>query len=96
MGKKTYISIPITGQNIEEQKRKAEQIKREIPDSVSPFDIVEDEGQSYGYFMGKDIEYILDHCDTIYLCDNWKKSKACRLEYCVALVYGLKIIGEGE
>lgn len=94
--KHTYISIPITGCNIEKQKQKAEQIKRKIPNSVSPFDIVEDSGQSYGYFMGKDIEYILDHCDTIYLCEGWKNSKGCRLEYCVALVYGLEIKEEGK
>ena len=46
MGKKIYISIPITGHDIEKQKRKAERIKEQIPNSISPFDIVEDNGQS--------------------------------------------------
>lgn len=94
MSKKTYISIPITGHDIEKQKQKAEHIKKEIPHSVSPFDIVEDNGQTYGYFMGKDIEYLLDHCDTIFLCDGWKKSRGCILEYCAAKIYGLKILFE--
>ncbi len=94
MGKKIYISIPITGHDIEKQKRKAERIKEQIPNSISPFDIVEDNGQSYGYFMGKDIEYILDNCDTVFLCSGWKKSRGCILEYCAAKIYGLKIIEE--
>ncbi len=94
MDKRTYISIPITGHDIEKQKRKAEQIKKEIPNSVSPFDIVEDNGQSYGFFMGKDIEYLLDCCDTVYFCDGWKKSRGCILEYCAAKIYGLKMLFE--
>jgi len=91
---KTYISIPITGKDIEEQKNKAEQIKSKIPNSVSPFDIVEDTGQSYGYFMGKDIQYIIDNCDTIYLCKGWEKSRGCILEYCASRIYGINIIKE--
>lgn len=92
--KQTYISIPITGHDINEQKRKAERIKAQIPNSISPFDIVEDNGQSYGHFMGKDIEYILDRCDAIYMSDGWENSKGCRLEMCAAEIYGLKIILE--
>ncbi|GAE83353.1 DUF4406 domain-containing protein [Bacteroides reticulotermitis] len=94
--KQTYISIPITGHNIDTQRRKAERIKEQIPNSISPFDIVDGTDESYGYYMGKDIEYLLDNCDTIFMCDGWEKSKGCSLEKCAADIYGLKILFENE
>lgn len=94
--KKIYISIPITGFDIEEQKKKANWYKRLLAakyEVITPFDINQDanEGKPYSYYMGKDIEALLE-CDAIFLSPGWVDSKGCTAEYEVAKIYGLKII----
>ena len=96
--KKMYISVPITGRVIEDAKMQAEQVKRmwsEDYDVITPFEIheeVEDEEKPYSYYMGKDVEVLLE-CDAIYMCSGWVDSKGCNLEYSIAKIYGIRIIG---
>ena len=95
MKKKLYISVAITGRDIKEAKDQAEHAKRLWSDSfdvVTPFDIHQDQDKPYSFYMGKDIEILLE-CDAIYMCSGWVHSKGCNVEYHVAKIYGIEIIG---
>jgi hypothetical protein len=94
MKKKLYISVAITGRNIEEAKDQAEHAKGMLCESynvITPFDIHQDRNKPYSFYMGKDIEILLE-CDAIYLCPGWVHSKGCNAEYQIAKIYGLEII----
>ena len=91
--KMMYLSLPITGRNIERVKEDAEKIKRLFEGKgftvVTTFDVTE-EGMSYNCCMGRDIEALLG-CDGIILCHDWFGSRGCRAECSVAQVYGKTI-----
>lgn len=88
---KVYISLPITGHPIEEVKQKAEKAKQKLTgmgyDVVSPLDLHKEYDKPYSYYMGKDIEALID-CDAVFFCSGWQESKGCTLEYHAARVYG--------
>ena len=104
--KRIYISIPISGHDIEEVKAKAIDIierllwdvfelkkGRNRPDIITPFDVCHEPDKPYSYYMGKDIEALLE-CDAIYLCEGWQNSKGCMAEFEVARIYGKEIMFE--
>ena len=104
--KRIYISIPISGHDIEEVKGKAIDIierllwdvfelkkGRNRPDIITPFDVCHEPDKPYSYYMGKDIEALLE-CDAIYLCEGWQNSKGCMAEFEVARIYGKEIMFE--
>ena len=104
--KRIYISIPISGHDIEEVKAKAiDKIERLLwdvfelkkgrnrPDIITPFDVCHEPDKPYSYYMGKDIEALLE-CDAIYLCEGWQNSKGCMAEFEVARIYGKEIMFE--
>ena len=104
--KRIYISIPISGHDLEEVKAKAIDIierllwdvfelkkGRNRPDIITPFDVCHEPDKPYSYYMGKDIEALLE-CDAIYLCEGWQNSKGCMAEFEVARIYGKKIMFE--
>ena len=107
MQRKTrYISIPISGHDLEEVKAKAIDISERLlwdvfelkkgwhrPDVITPFDVCPEPDKQYSYYMGKDIEALLE-CDAIYLCEGWQNSKGCMAEFAVAKIYNKKIIIE--
>ena len=77
--KRIYISIPISGHDLEKVKEKARQEKIWVShwyDAITPFDVCPDPDKPYSYYMGKDIEALLE-CDAIYLCEGWQNSKGC-------------------
>lgn len=101
---KIYISIPISGYPIEEQKAKAREIADKLRklghEPVNPFDTPEapqglSEKERYNYYMGEDLKRLLT-CDAIFLCDGWDKSKGCRVEAGAALAYKLQVYGRFE
>lgn len=57
---KTYVSLPISGYDIEEKKEYAEKIKKFLEEKgdeiVTPFDTCNEEGKSYSDYMGRSIE----------------------------------------
>lgn len=63
---KIYVSLPITGYDIEERKTRAAELKRRFEreghEAVTPFDLDWEEGKDYAHYMGKDIEALL-RCD---------------------------------
>lgn len=91
---KIYISIPISGHDLAAQKAKAIEVAEKIKalghEPVNPFDTPEppeelSEKARYAYYMGEDIKRLL-LCDAIFLCDNWRKSRGCRVEWEAAYV----------
>ena len=84
MNKRVYISLPITGFQLEERrayaKKVAENIREKSLDkekikTITPFDINEDLSLPYSQLMGKDIAALLE-CSAILLCKGWEKVKA--------------------
>lgn len=93
MKKKVYISLPISGRNIENVKRRAEVLKSIVADdyeALTPFDICPDSTLPYHELMGRDIAMLLQ-CQVILLDFDWRESRGCRAEYEIAKVYGLQI-----
>ena len=104
--KRIYISIPISGHDLERVKEKARDIierllwdvfelkkGRNRPDVITLFDVCPEPDKPYSYYMGKDIEALLE-CDAIFLCEGWQNSKGCMAEFEVARIYGKKIMFE--
>ena len=104
--KRIYISIPISGHDLEEVKAKVGYARERLlcdvfgfkkewnrPDVITPFDVCPEPDKPYSYYMGKDIEALLE-CDAIYLCEGWQNSKGCMAEFEVARIYGKEIMFE--
>lgn len=92
---KVYISLPISGFPLPMVKKRAETYKKELIangyEVITPFDVCDEPDKTYAYYMGKDIEALLE-CDAIYLAPGWHGSKGCMAEYEIAKVYDKKII----
>lgn len=93
-----YISIPISGLQIEQQRAKAREIAKKLKElghePVNPFDTPPPNGnlsdkEQYNYYIGEDLKRLLT-CDAIFLCEGWSESKGCRLEAQISLVYDMK------
>ena len=104
--KRIYISIPISGHDLEKVKAKARDIRESSlcdvfgfkkgqnrPDVITPFDVCPEPAKPYSYYMGKDIEALLE-CDSIYICKGWQNSDGCMLEFAAAKIYKKEIIFE--
>ena len=104
--KRIYISIPISGHDLEEVKAKARVVRVRLlydvfglkkgchrPDVITQFDVCSEPDKPYSYYTGKDIEALLE-CDAIYLCSGWQISKGCMAEFEVARIYGKEIMFE--
>lgn len=91
---KIYISLPITGHDIEKVKARADMIKRLISSEwnevLTPFDVCPEKNKTHSYYMGRSIETLLE-CDAIYMAAGWEKSAGCTLEYNAASLYGKHI-----
>lgn len=91
---KIYISLPITGHDIEEVEATCIyasgviQAKGHTP--VSPLDISPDPDATYARHMGNDIEALLQ-CDAVLFMPGWRESKGCRLENAAAGIYGKQV-----
>lgn len=85
-----YVSLPITGYDLEERKARAlvlkKRLERDGHEAVTPFDLDWEEGKDYAHYMGRDIEELL-RCDAVYFDSGWEKSKGCWLEYWAAKIY---------
>lgn len=86
---KIYISLPITGQDIEAVEASIIFAKAVIEKKgytpVSPLD--QDTTQDYATLMGNDIRELLQ-CDAVLFLDRWRENKGCRLENTAATIYG--------
>lgn len=93
--KKCYISLPITGRDIEKVKKDIERIKIKLIHNgyspVSPFDREINFNATHEQHMREDFKLLLD-CDAIYMADEWTNSKGCKAEFDCALACGIKPI----
>lgn len=89
---KIYISIPISGKDIEVQRAKAKKVEEALKarghEVVNPFDTpypdeVMSPEEQWRYFMGEDIKRLLA-CDGVIFCSQWYWSKGCKIEHSVA------------
>ena len=91
---KIYISIPITGRQVSKVKAEAARIAGELNaaghEAVNPFEVSPEEGKAYSYYMGRDIEALLE-CDAVYMAPGWRESKGCQLEHSTAEIYSIPI-----
>ena len=98
---KIYISLPITGYDLQERKKYAENVRSRLqqiyPDGeiITPFDVWADTSLPYEELIGKDIASLLT-CDMVYVCNGSNNSKGCRLERYAALIYGIIIARKGD
>lgn len=94
---KVYISVPITGHDMKIVRTWINTAKKTIINSghtpVSPLDVAPEQDMPYSYYMGKDIEALLE-CEAIYLLRGWQESRGCNLEFWTAKVYNKKIMFE--
>ena len=106
---KIYISLPISGYPIEERVAYANTVRNNLIEInsqvcgfrgckknlsvVTPFDFCPEPDKPYSYYMGKDIEALLE-CDAIYMCEGWQNCKGCMAEFEVARIYGKEIMFE--
>lgn len=88
---KIYISLPITGHDIEEVEASCIYASGVIQDKghtpVSPFEVSPDPDATYAEHIGTDITALLV-CEAVLFLPGWQTSKGCRLEYEVAVIYG--------
>lgn len=89
-----YISLPITGHDIEKVTKAANHasalIRARGHHAVNPLEITHRD-MSYAQCLDKDIETIIGQCDAIFLQPGWRASKGCTLEYQCALLYDKEI-----
>lgn len=96
-----YISIPITGKDVNHQSYIADVIAKKIEAKghtpLNPFSVpdvpshITDEKEAYAYYIGEDMKLLLT-ADAILMVDsNWPKSKGCSIEHHAAYVMGLEM-----
>ena len=92
---KLYISGPVTGQPIEETKKKFAQAAKQVEafghTPVQPFDNNLEWNATWEEWMVADIA-LLFKCDGIYLLKDWKSSSGARIEHFIANERGMEII----
>lgn len=110
MVKKTiYISLPITGRKQETVRKHAERLRSmveslggsyvlpteipEIREAIGRGEDQEDPIAFYNFCMGHCVRSLLG-CHEIMLGIGWRKSRGCRAEAALAVVYGLRIFEE--
>ncbi len=95
--KKCYISLPITGRDLDEVGERIAELKCNLQDKgytpVSPFDREVDFNASHEEHMRADFKLLLD-CDYILMGWGWEYSVGCRAELNAALVCGIKVMFE--
>ena len=94
---KVYISLPITGHDIEEVEARCifakAVLKKKGHTPVSPLDVSDNPDASYAEHMGRDISALLE-CDAVVFLDGWRESKGCTLEHAAAKIYNKLITYE--
>lgn len=95
--KKCYISLPITGRDLDKVRERIAELKRKLEDKgfvpVSPFDRDVDFNASHEEHMREDIKMLID-CDYILMSSEWEYSVGCCAELNAALVCGIKVMFE--
>lgn len=95
--KNCYISLPITGRDLDDVRERIAELKRKLQDKgytpVSPFDRNVDFNATHEEHMREDIKMLLA-CDCILMGLDWEYSVGCRADLNTALACGMKIMFE--
>lgn len=96
---KVYISLPITGHDIEQVDARLAFAKAILEKKghtpVSPLELDHKDPEFYEAVIGTDITALLC-CDAVLFMDGWEASRGCRLEHAAAEIYGKEIIHESS
>lgn len=93
---KVYISLPITGYDIEERRKYAQAVEDLLTKSFAVCNPLKNglpKDASYEEHMKADIKELLK-CDAIFMCKGFGGSNGCMLEHEIAQAIGLKIYYE--
>lgn len=92
---KVYISLPITGKDLQEQKGYARHVASFLSEAgftpITPFDNGLPDDAPYETHIRENLKLLLG-CDVIYQCHGWSQSTCCVLESNVASMCGLGLI----
>lgn len=95
--KRIYLSLPISGYDLEERRETAMQTEVRLHslgyDVVSPLGSNWEAGLTTQEYMQRDLEMLLT-CDAIYLMTGWNRSAGCHCELCVATACGKEVLFE--
>ncbi len=94
---KVMISQPMKGrteQQIKEERKaiidKFDKMHIEVIDTIFTEEAPQDCNVAV-YYLGKSISAMKD-IDALYMCDNWREARGCKIEKEVAKEYGIKIL----
>lgn len=94
MMKRVYISGPISGRDIAEQKEAFKAVERELADMglnpVNPLENGLPAEASWEEQMRKDLTDLMQ-CDYIYMMRGWELSRGATLEHLAATMVGIKV-----
>ena len=83
---KIYISLPITGLDINKCRERADKVKAALSrkgyNPVSPFDIYAGKDATYEDYLCNDLRVLME-CDAVYFCRGWEMSCGCNIEHSV-------------
>jgi len=92
--RKIYISLPISGYDLEERKELAMQMEVKLRsrgyDVFNPLGDKWESGLTTHDYMKRDLKELLE-CDTIIFMTGFNKSAGCHTELCVAMACGMDI-----
>ena len=94
---KVMLSQPMNGRKTEdieiERKGIVEQFNKMHIDVINTFFAEEapKDCNTAVFYLGKSIIAMKD-IDALYMCDNWRQARGCRIEHEVARQYGIKIL----
>ena len=101
--KKLFISQPMRGLTDEEILKVREEIRiraeKTIGEPVELIDsFIEDCPGEINksipvWYLGKSIQ-LLSQADIVYFGDDWRNARGCKIEYEIAIAYGIKVISE--
>jgi len=93
--KKLYISLPITGHDIEDVRRTAARIQEMLEkrgyEVVNPLDIYAGENPGYFDHICSYLRALAD-CDGIFMAQGYYESRGCSLELAFARIYEKEVI----
>lgn len=96
---KVYISLPISGKDIDRQREHADRMKAALSRAghkpVNPFENYCGDNPTYADYLCYDLRILAD-CDAIMLCDGWQFSRGCRIERMFAEEFGKHIMYESQ
>lgn len=97
MQKRIYISLPISGYDIDERINTAMKVDVRLRgagyDTFNPLGEQWEKGLTTHDYMRRNIEGLL-YCDAVVFLEGWNKDADCHTEFCVAKAIGIEIFFE--